>query len=96
MDMMEDINKIRGHPKVTSVSDSHRIQTCNLLIRSQMLYSVELASLLIKMNDVCDSHRIQTCNLLIRSQMLYSVELASLLGSNALFSRLRMQSYCVF
>ena len=24
--------------------DSHRIQTCNLLIRSQMLYSVELAS----------------------------------------------------
>ena len=29
--------------------DSHRIQTCNLLIRSQMLYSVELANLL-----VCD------------------------------------------
>ena len=28
--------------------DSHRIQTCNLLIRSQMLYSVELAS----QNDV--------------------------------------------
>ena len=27
-------------------SDSHRIQTCNLLIRSQMLYSVELASLM--------------------------------------------------
>ena len=26
--------------------DSHRIQTCNLLIRSQMLYSVELANLL--------------------------------------------------
>ena len=25
--------------------DSHRIQTCNLLIRSQMLYSVELANL---------------------------------------------------
>ncbi len=25
-------------------SDSHRIQTCNLLIRSQMLYSVELAN----------------------------------------------------
>ena len=24
--------------------DSHRIQTCNLLIRSQMLYSVELAN----------------------------------------------------
>ncbi len=53
--------------------DSYRIQTCNLLIRSQMLYSVELMSLLI----VCDSYRIQTCNLLIRSQMLYSVELMS-------------------
>ena len=26
------------------LGDSHRIQTCNLLIRSQMLYSVELAS----------------------------------------------------
>ena len=25
-------------------SDSHRLQTCNLLIRSQMLYSVELAN----------------------------------------------------
>ena len=25
-------------------SDSYRIQTCNLLIRSQMLYSVELRS----------------------------------------------------
>ncbi len=24
--------------------DSYRIQTCNLLIRSQMLYSVELAN----------------------------------------------------
>ena len=32
-----------------SLCDSHRIQTCNLLIRSQMLYSVELANLL-----VCD------------------------------------------
>ena len=29
-------------------SDSYRIQTCNLLIRSQMLYSVELRSLLNK------------------------------------------------
>ncbi len=27
--------------------DSYRIQTCNLLIRSQMLYSVELRSLLL-------------------------------------------------
>ena len=26
------------------VCDSYRIQTCNLLIRSQMLYSVELRS----------------------------------------------------
>ena len=60
--------------------DSHRIQTCNLLIRSQMLYSVELASLV----AYGDSHRIQTCNLLIRSQMLYSVELASLNVCNAL------------
>ena len=25
-------------------SDSHRTQTCNLLIRSQMLYSIELGS----------------------------------------------------
>ena len=30
-----------------SLRDSHRIQTCNLLIRSQMLYSVELANLLL-------------------------------------------------
>ena len=28
-------------------SDSYRIQTCNLLIRSQMLYSVELANRLL-------------------------------------------------
>ena len=27
------------------LSDSYRIQTCNLLIRSQMLYSVELRDL---------------------------------------------------
>ena len=60
--------------------DSHRIQTCNLLIRSQMLYSVELANHVHPKNPHCgDSHRIQTCNLLIRSQMLYSVELANLL-----------------
>ena len=47
----------------SSFRDSYRIQTYNLLIRSQAY---------------CDSHRIQTYNLLIRSQMLYSVELASL------------------
>ena len=60
------------------MSDSYRIQTYNLLIRSQMLYSVELRSQqnrLIQMK--CDSYRIQTYNLLIRSQMLYSVELRS-------------------
>ena len=55
--------------------DSDRIQTCNLLIRSQMLYSVELRSHLYFL--ISDSHRIQTYNLLIRSQMLYSVELGS-------------------
>ena len=30
-------------PHISSCCDPHRIQTCNLLIRSQMLYSVELA-----------------------------------------------------
>ena len=55
-----------------SLCDSYRIQTYNLLIRSQMLYSVELRS-----QKSCDSYRIQTYNLLIRSQMLYSVELRS-------------------
>ena len=59
--------------------DSDRIQTCNLLIRSQMLYSVELRSQIVKQifMKYRDSDRIQTCNLLIRSQMLYSVELRS-------------------
>ena len=60
------------------LGDSHRIQTYNLLIRSQMLYSVELANLTKTLTmKYCDSHRIQTYNLLIRSQMLYSVELAN-------------------
>ena len=57
-------------------SDSYRIQTYNLLIRSQMLYSVELRSRSKSIN-FSDSYRIQTYNLLIRSQMLYSVELRS-------------------
>ena len=60
--------------------DSDRIQTCNLLIRSQMLYSVELRSRFPQTAfqfHESDSDRIQTCNLLIRSQMLYSVELRS-------------------
>ena len=56
--------------------DRDRIQTCNRLIRSQLLYSVELRgqseTLSIKMSD---RDRIQTCNRLIRSQLLYSVEL---------------------
>lgn len=35
---------LRKHLLVLILSDSDRIQTCNLLIRSQMLYSVELRS----------------------------------------------------
>ena len=55
--------------------DRDRIQTCNRLIRSQLLYSVELRGL---RNFFCDRDRIQTCNRLIRSQLLYSVELRDL------------------
>ena len=54
------------------------IQTRNLLIRSQMLYSVELRSHPLKACNKSDFAGIQTRNLLIRSQMLYSVELRSL------------------
>ena len=81
-----------------AVGDSYRIQTCNLLIRSQMLYSVELRSRANMCVAVGDSYRIQTCNLLIRSQMLYSVELRSRGEQHnyAPFSRLRVQSYVVF
>ena len=39
-----DIKK-RKSPQKRAFGDSYRIQTCNLLIRSQMLYSVELRSL---------------------------------------------------
>ena len=43
-------------------SDSYRIQTCNLLIRSQMLYSVELRSrfflLRCKVKDIFDTVQI--------------------------------------
>lgn len=35
---------MKGREGEGEKSDSHRIQTYNLLIRSQMLYSVELAS----------------------------------------------------
>ena len=83
--------------------DSCRIQTCNLLIRSQMLYSVELTSLQnYEESDLkCDSCRIQTCNLLIRSQMLYSVELTSLIfrdsGAKVLqFSLMEKFFCCIF
>ena len=57
--------------------DRDRIQTCNRLIRSQLLYSVELRGHC-KTNRTSfgsDRDRIQTCNRLIRSQLLYSVEL---------------------
>ena len=53
--------------------DRDRIQTCNRLIRSQLLYSVELRGHSVKLKS--DRDRIQTCNRLIRSQLLYSVEL---------------------
>ena len=53
--------------------DRDRIQTCNRLIRSQLLYSVELRDLVKYCRS--DRDRIQTCNRLIRSQLLYSVEL---------------------
>ena len=45
-----EVRRIEGENKKTSfqkkrcLCDSDRIQTCNLLIRSQMLYSVELRS----------------------------------------------------
>ena len=55
--------------------DRDRIQTCNRLIRSQLLYSVELRGQSIMLIVRCDRDRIQTCNRLIRSQLLYSVEL---------------------
>ena len=38
--------KRKRPPKSGLPGDSYRIQTCNLLIRSQMLYSVELTDLL--------------------------------------------------
>ena len=39
--------KKRGQPSRPLFCDPYRIQTCNLLIRSQMLYSVELRSQMI-------------------------------------------------
>ncbi len=56
--------------------DRDRIQTCNRLIRSQLLYSVELrGQSILNLTRIGDHDRIQTCNRLIRSQLLYSVEL---------------------
>ena len=59
--------------KCRGFRDRDRIQTCNRLIRSQLLYSVELRGHFV--NSISDRDRIQTCNRLIRSQLLYSVEL---------------------
>ena len=59
--------------KCRGFCDRDRIQTCNRLIRSQLLYSVELRGHFV--NSISDRDRIQTCNRLIRSQLLYSVEL---------------------
>ena len=74
------IKKKRNSIKNFSFCDSAGIQTRNLLIRSQMLYSVELQSHFYGFAIECDSAGIQTRNLLIRSQMLYSVELRSLIS----------------
>ena len=59
------------------LGDRDRIQTCNRLIRSQLLYSVELRGQNFQtfQRKKSDRDRIQTCNRLIRSQLLYSVEL---------------------
>ncbi len=43
--LLEDkktINKLKINLPMVKLCDPYRIQTCNLLIRSQMLYSVEL------------------------------------------------------
>ena len=64
------------HIKCRGFCDRDRIQTCNRLIRSQLLYSVELRGQFFQyFNQKSDRDRIQTCNRLIRSQLLYSVEL---------------------
>ena len=71
--------------------DRDRIQTCNRLIRSQLLYSVELRGQHLFLKS--DRDRIQTCNRLIRSQLLYSVELRDpLFASNLKSDRDRIQT----
>ena len=42
--------------------DSYRIQTCNLLIRSQMLYSVELRSQLLSCDCECKVNALSPIN----------------------------------
>ncbi len=44
MGWVEIKNAVSSVDTAFYVGDSYRIQTCNLLIRSQMLYSVELRS----------------------------------------------------
>ena len=77
-----------------ALCDRYRIQTYNLLIRSQMLYSVELIGRCISPCFQSDRYRIQTYNLLIRSQMLYSVELIGLIDTIWLSFQKRCKSIC--
>ena len=53
--------------------DDGRIQTCNLLSRNQMRYSVAPHRHDVLNYLFCDDGRIQTCNLLSRNQVRYSV-----------------------
>ena len=69
------LNKNPHKNNLAGLCDRDRIQTCNRLIRSQLLYSVELRDHFLFSIESSDRDRIQTCNRLIRSQLLYSVEL---------------------
>ncbi len=82
-------NKKSSTNKCRGFCDRDRIQTCNRLIRSQLLYSVELRDPIHIFFS--DRDRIQTCNRLIRSQLLYSVELRDLL-LNKICDRDRIQT----
>ena len=53
--------------------DSGRIQTCNLLIRSQMLYSVELRSQTLRKRLMCGTTRNRTGDTRIFSPLLYQL-----------------------
>ena len=78
--------EIKKQPEKLLFRDLDRIQTCNLLSRNQMRYSVAPRGLY-KIKTVeestvfCDDGRIQTCNLLSRNQMRYSVAPHRLLNS---------------